>query len=223
MNRTLEEKLKLPTVKVSIGCGMHWKTPFDEWINVDGIANEHTDIVCEFGSIPLPDECADYLECGDTIEHIVKWRKDEILKEWFRILKIGGTVHIGTPNFHRAMTEYTVHTIFGKSMPSGWVKLHATDSQGNQYETDYHIMAADTQSPLESARQKIYAWQTTPYEQHYDLYTFETLTETLQQYGFGEIDFSDSPPQELKDPRNAWWFVVTAKKIKHIGKGDVVK
>lgn len=211
----LKRKLALPVVKLSICAGQHFKQPFDEWINHDGIANDHIDIVSEFGDIPLPDACVDYLECGDCIEHIQKWRKDEVLREWFRLLKIGGTLHLGTPNLHTAMTEYTVQTIFGHKVASGWLELSAKDSQGNTYETKYHVPPPSDNAPLEHARQRIYAWQSNAYEQHYDLYTMETLTETLEQYGLGNIDFSGSPPQELKDPKNSWWFVVTATKIKN--------
>jgi len=211
----LQRKLELPVVKISLGCGLHWKTPFEEWINIDGLKNDHTDLVCEFGSIPLPDKCADFLELGDTIEHIVPWRRDEILKEWFRIVKIGGKIRIGTPNFHRSMTQYTLHTLFGKLMPNGWLDITCKDSIGETHSVKYHIMGSDV-SPLEQARRNIYAWGTNAYEQHYHLYTMETLTEVLEQFGFGDIDFSDSPPQELNDPRNSWWFSLTATKLRNV-------
>ena len=211
----LKDKLSLPVVKLSIGCGLHWMRPLEEWINLDGLSNEHTDIVAEFGDIPLPNECVDVLELGDTIEHLVPWRRDEILKEWFRVLKVGGKVRVGTPNFHRAMTQYTLNTIFGEEMPNGWLDITCTDSQGKTHTRKYHIMGSDV-APLEQARRCIYAWGTNAYEQHYHTYTMETLKEVLEQFGFGDIDFSDSPPQEQNNPKDSWWLVCHATKIKNV-------
>lgn len=205
----LQRKLNLPVVKLSIGCGLHWKTPFDEWINIDGLKNDHTDLVCEFANIPLPDACVDFMELGDVCEHIPQFRIDEVWNEWTRLLKKGAKVRIGTPNFHRTMTQYTLHTIFGEELPNGWLDINCTDSNGKIHSTKYHIMGSDV-PPLEQARRNIYAWGTNFYEYHFYLYTMETLTELLTKHGFVDIDFSDSPPQELKDPKNAWWFSVYA-------------
>lgn len=205
----LKDKLALPQVKLSIGAGLHFKDE-KEYINHDGIQNGHIDIVSEFGDIPLPDACIDYLELGDSCEHLPQWRVDEVWTEWTRILKKGAKIRVGTPNFHRNMTVYTLNTIFGKTMPSGWMDISATDAEGNKYETKYHIMHLNDLTPYEYARRNIYAWGTTPYETHYLCYTMETLTELMTKHGFVDIDFSDSPPQELNDPKNSWWFSVHA-------------
>lgn len=213
----IERKLSLPIVKVSIGCGLHWKTPLSDWVNIDGLENDHTDMVCEFGKIDLPDKCVDYLELGDTIEHLVKWRRDEILREWFRILKIGGTVHISTPNIHRAMVEYTLRTIFGTDLPSGVLNVTAKDSYGKEYKASFVLPDAQGAYPLTAAKQQIYAWQTTPYEQHYDGYTVETLRKVLEDYGFGDIDFSESPGVDQSNDKNmSWWLCCTAKRMREV-------
>ena len=176
------DKLKLPQVKVSLGCGLHWKQPFEEWINQDAVENEHTDIVCTWDSIPLPDRCADFIELGDTIEHLRMWKRDAILKEWFRILKVGGKVRISTPNLHRTMVAY-----------------------------------ANKEITLENAIQNLYAWMTNRYEQHYYTYTQETLRDLLIQYGFKNIDFSESPGVDgNSDKSMSWWLVVSAEKERDV-------
>ncbi len=178
---SLEEKLALPVVKLSIGAGLHTKKPLDEWINMDGCVNPEIDLVCTFDKIPLPDKCVDVMELGDVIEHLVMWERDKILKEWFRLLKIGGSIRVSTPNLHRTMVDY-----------------------------------ANGKMDLKLAIQNIYAWMTTPYEQHYYTYTVETLTAVLEEYGFGNIDFAESPGDPNPDRRMSWWLVCHAVKLKDI-------
>jgi len=182
LRKTVEEKLNNSPVQLSIGCGLHWKQPFDSWINIDGVENEHTDIVCTFYDIPLPDKCADFLELGDVIEHLEMWNRDKGLKEWFRLLKIGGKIRISTPNLHRVMVDY-----------------------------------ANNKLSLKEAIQCIYAWMTTPYEQHYYTYTVETLTKVLEEYGFRNIDFSESPGVDGNSDKNmSWWLVCSATKERDV-------
>jgi len=207
----LKDKLSLPEVKLSICAGLHFMKPENEWINHDGIANEHIDIVSEYADIPLPDACVDYLELGDCCEHALQYRVDEIWTEWTRLLKVGAKVRVGTPNFHSAMTVYAMHTLFGETLPSGWIKINAIDASGKEHHRDYHIMAVeDGITPLEAARRKIYAWGSSMYESHFITYTVATLTELMTRHGFINLDFSDSPPQEFNDPHNSWWLVCHA-------------
>src|SRR4051812_14093391 len=180
--KTLEEKLALPVVKLSIGAGLHTMKPLDEWVNQDGCANPEIDIVCTWDAIPLPDKCADHLELGDVIEHLPTYNRDRYLKEWFRLLKIGGTIRLSTPNLHRTMVDY-----------------------------------ANGVMTLENAIQNIYAWMTTPYEYHYLTYTVETLTKVLSDYGFTDIDFSESPGVDnTTDKSMSWWLVCAARKERDV-------
>lgn len=48
--------------------------------------------------------------------------------------------------------------------------------------------------------------------QHYYLFTRETLDELLQKYGFGPVDYSESPgPKELP-----WWLVFKTEKVANV-------
>mgnify|MGYP001488231076 CR=1 FL=1 len=181
LSEEVKRKLALPFVKMSMGAGLHTMKPLDEWINQDGCANPENDLVCTWDDIPLPDKCIDHMEMGDIIEHLVMWNRDRILKNWFRLIKIGGTIRISTPNLHRTMVDY-----------------------------------ANGKITLELAIQNIYAWMSTPYEQHYYTYTVETLTKVLQDYGFDKIDFSESPAGTPTDKSMSWWLVCSAVKVKDV-------
>lgn len=178
----LKDKLALPITKLSIGSGLHWKQPFEEWINHDGLPSEHCDVISEFAELPFEDKTFDEVHFGDICEHVVCWREKEIWTEWNRVMKIGALMTGSTPNLHRVMIDY-----------------------------------AEGRMTLEIALQNIYAWRTTPYEQHYITYTVATLTELLKKYGFDEISFEGSPGVDGNPDKNmAWWLVWSAKKVRGV-------
>lgn len=167
-------------LKIDIGCGVrNKKTPLEEWTHLDGVAGEHIEIVCDFSEIPLKDGEADEIFSGDTIEHIVMQKRDQTLKEWNRILKVGGIFTGRCPNLHSTMIRYA----------KGELSLH--DATG-----------------------ALYGSQENEWQQHYITYTTDTLRALLEQYGFGDIDFSGSPGND--DSFNAWWICWTCKKIKSL-------
>lgn len=107
MTDKLQEKLNLPKIKLDVGSGDHnLKQPKDEWIHLDGCDGENVDIICDFASIPLESESVDELWNGDVVEHIEQWRWNEVLTEWNRVMKIGGTIGGQTPNLHSIMVRY---------------------------------------------------------------------------------------------------------------------
>ena len=94
-------------VRLDIGSGSHnMRQPLSDWIRIDGCDAEQVDIVCDFGQIPLPENIASEIWVGDVIEHVPMWRWDEVIGEWNRLLKPGGTIAGQTPNLHTIMVRY---------------------------------------------------------------------------------------------------------------------
>lgn len=56
------------------------------------------DVVCDVRKIPVPDETFDIVFSSHTLEHFSWLQSDKILKEWTRILKVGGEMRIVVPN-----------------------------------------------------------------------------------------------------------------------------
>lgn len=180
--KRLAAKLSLPEVKISIGAGLHWKRPLEEWINHDGLQNDNVDVISEFAQMPFEDHTFDFMEMGDIVEHVHRFRQDEVFKEWNRICKVGGTIRVSTPNLHRSCVDYST----GKMS-------------------------------LELLIQNIYAWGTTEYETHYITFTVQTLTELLEKYGFGNLDFTESPGVDGNpDKSMSWWLVCTGTKLRDV-------
>jgi predicted SAM-dependent methyltransferase len=167
-------------LKIDIGAGIrNKKAPLDEWTHLDVFPDDHMEIVCDFGHIPIENGEVDEIYSGDVIEHIEMGRRDEVLKEWNRILKIGGVFTGSTPNLHSTMMRY-----------------------------------ASGELSMEDAYGALYGSQETSYQQHYTTYTTKTLKALLEKYGFGCIDFSESPGND--DPMNSWWVVWTCIKVKNL-------
>jgi predicted SAM-dependent methyltransferase len=91
-NHLAEQPLK----KLQIGCGTH---PLDGWLNSDFYPKSkehiHLDATKRF---PLADETLDYVYCEHMIEHINYPSGHSMLKECFRVLKVGGKVRVATPD-----------------------------------------------------------------------------------------------------------------------------
>ena len=170
------------TMKLDVGAGLNLKKPLDEWTHLDCDEGEHIEYVCDFGDIPLDDESVSEIWIGDVIEHIPTWRQKEVLAEWHRILKPGGTISGNTPNL-----EYNVRAYMAGINDLDWLLQNL---YGNRYGDRVRVG---------------------PPHQHYILFTMETLDKLFRDNGFGAGDYSESPifNPELKTP--AWLVFVTVK------------
>jgi len=86
-----------------IGSGEH-SPYFPEGIPVRMDIREEVkpDIVCDVRSIPEPDEKYDIVFSSHTLEHFSHKVVDVVLREWTRILKIGGELRLILPNLEFA-------------------------------------------------------------------------------------------------------------------------
>lgn len=86
-------------MKLNLMCGRH---VLDGWTNVDiqpsPRAKRPPDILSDAKSIPLPTECADELMVIHGFEHFYRWEVDTVMKEWHRLLKVGGKLVLELPD-----------------------------------------------------------------------------------------------------------------------------
>ena len=74
---------------------------YPEFTTVEGVETEFADLN---DRIPLEDASADYLICQEGIEHLPN--KVDLLAEFNRVLKPGGTLILTTPNFSSARVRF---------------------------------------------------------------------------------------------------------------------
>ena len=108
-------------VKLNLGCGTSKK---QGWVNIDSAKECLPDILHDL-SVPLPfdDQSVDEINVDAVLEHFDKYARYFILYDWARVLKVGGTISIGVPNFQKILFRYfkwkfddLVDTIFGETM-----------------------------------------------------------------------------------------------------------
>lgn len=74
--------------------------------NVDARPLPGIDLVADVSKLPLPDNHADKIIASDIVEHFQRSRTVDVLKEWHRVLKPGGTCIVKTPNLRTICERY---------------------------------------------------------------------------------------------------------------------
>lgn len=88
--------------KLNLGCGEDKK---EGYINVDWSPLPKPDVVHDLNKLPYPfeDNSIDLIEAFHVLEHLDT--PFVIMKEFHRILKVGGTLHVKVPHFSRGFTH----------------------------------------------------------------------------------------------------------------------
>lgn len=84
-------------INLNLGCG---RKIWPNFVNIDFPSNwsgKKPDIECDLRDIPLEDNYADSAYAIHVLEHFYRWETDKVLKEWHRVLKVGGKLVIEVP------------------------------------------------------------------------------------------------------------------------------
>ncbi|MDZ4250915.1 MAG: methyltransferase domain-containing protein [Candidatus Nanopelagicales bacterium] len=99
-----------PLVKVAdIGCG--FDTPFfgtAEQVKVfrfDLNEKARPDYRCDIRHLPVPDQSFDIVHSKHVLEHFGRGEIMDLMKEWARVLRIGGEFRLSVPNLIHAITK----------------------------------------------------------------------------------------------------------------------
>lgn len=91
-------------VYVNLGCGINTSR---EFINVDTRSFPHTHHIHEVEELPMfEDNSVDLLYASHLLEHVDRPKLKKVLKEWKRVLKEGGILRLGVPDFDGLIEVY---------------------------------------------------------------------------------------------------------------------
>jgi predicted SAM-dependent methyltransferase len=90
-------------ILLNLGCGAKIDHS-SQVINIDFPNNSFgvkPDLACDLRQIPLPDNFADTAYAIHVIEHFYTWEVEDVLWEWYRIIKPGGALVIECPDMSK--------------------------------------------------------------------------------------------------------------------------
>ena len=119
------------TIKLNIGSG---KTNFGyEWTNIDKLNLPHIKSH-DITKLNYLDNSINEIYSSNTLEYFDYQKAYEVLKEWYRVLKVGGIIRLSVPNFDKLIGLYfktynmsdIIGPLFGKIEVDGEEIYHKT-------------------------------------------------------------------------------------------------
>lgn len=111
-------------MKLNLGCHNRIKPGY---INIDKDKYPGVDVTCDVFKLDMADCVADEIYASHILEHASHKRTIEILKDWHRVLKVGGILKVAVPDFkrtieiylQRGMEDWVVNFLWGDQIYEG--------------------------------------------------------------------------------------------------------
>jgi SAM-dependent methyltransferase len=113
-------------IGLNIGCGgaRFPDEPDLHWQNIDGDPKTKADIImdCTKNKLPFDDNSVKKIVCIHMMEHMSYRLVPAVIKEWYRVLKPGGSLTIETPDFDKGCQDYLngnearLENLFGRQL-----------------------------------------------------------------------------------------------------------
>lgn len=94
----------MKAVKLHLGCG--WRDFGPDWIHIDGGEYKHL-VHRDITKLPYENHSVDVIYASHVLEYFDREEVLSVLKEWLRVLKVGGTLRTAVPNFEVMTKLYT--------------------------------------------------------------------------------------------------------------------
>lgn len=151
------------------------------------------DFCCSFDNIPVEDNSFVELLSVHSIEHI-SWRKrSSTLKEWYRVLKPGGKVHIECPNLRWICKAYLDngnewYKDFGNLLPEEKKHLKVKDFDSHTLWANFKLYSSSVNGDI-----------------HLAAYDAFLLSHLLEEAGFTNVCvLEDSSTLIIEAEKQAW-------------------
>lgn len=129
--------------RLNLGCG---NKTLDGYVNVDVVKTEWTDEVFSLNNIPYTDNSISAIYCEHALEHLSHEESGNAIKEWIRVLNLGGELLLFIPDLELCCKYYldVVNNNIGfvNGFPSrDWYKytIFGYQKDANGVEADYQF------------------------------------------------------------------------------------
>ena len=123
-------------VRLHIGCG---KRNIPGFINVDILEFPHVHHVTGANILGFAsDNSVDLIYACHVLEHFGRTEYEDVLREWYRVLKADGVLRLSVPDFRACANIY-----YEKGLEDGLSGLIGLISGGQRDEFDFHKMIFD--------------------------------------------------------------------------------
>ncbi len=123
-------------VRLHIGCG---KRHIPGFVHVDIQEFPHVDHVVQVQELSFAaDGSVDLVYACHVLEHFGRIAYMDVLREWYRVLKIGGTLRLAVPDFRACAKIY-----YERGLENGLSGLMGLICGGQRDEYDFHKMVFD--------------------------------------------------------------------------------
>jgi len=151
-------------IQLHLACGRRFIPGF---IHIDTRKFPHINYVTDVSKLNMfLDNTVDLIYASHILEHFEKYKIDKVLKEWYRVLKIGGILRLAVPDFEKLIEIYKKY---------GDIELIMGPLHGGQtYKENFHYISFDLKylrTKLESIGFKNvhrYRWQDTIHKDYDD-------------------------------------------------------
>ncbi len=90
-----------------LGCG---HVDHKSFINIDGYPYPHVHYVQAIDKLPqFKDSSIDLIYASHCLEHFCFAQTEDVLREWWRVLRKGGVLRLSIPDFDKLVEIYTIH------------------------------------------------------------------------------------------------------------------
>jgi len=96
-------------IALNLGCGGETRFKNENgyrWINIDARGDIKPDRVLDCRILPFDNNSIIKIVAIHLLEHLPRHDAPRAIKEWYRVLKVGGCADIETPNFDLTIKEY---------------------------------------------------------------------------------------------------------------------
>ena len=167
-------------IKLHLACG---KIHIPGFVHIDLSPMEHVDCRADIRHLDMFDSnSVDLIYASHVLEHFNRWEFRDVLREWYRVLKIGARLRLSVPDFEAYVELYNKQSFRLE-------ELLACFCGGQNDELNYHNMVFDKEflsevliKDIGFARTYLWDWRYTEHS-HIDDFSQAYLPHMLKKHG----------------------------------------